>query len=46
MKRCQRELTEVDAAVVFVGFAMISVVWYIVYGRRHYNGPPDGHVSL
>lgn len=28
------------ASVVFVGFASISVVWYLVYGRKHFKGPP------
>ncbi|KAI5918076.1 amino acid/polyamine transporter I [Camillea tinctor] len=28
------------ASVVFVGFTSISVVWYIVWGRKHYTGPP------
>jgi hypothetical protein len=25
---------------VFVGFAAISVVWYVIYGKKHYSGPP------
>lgn len=28
------------ASVVFVGFALISAVWYIINGRYHYAGPP------
>jgi len=28
------------ASVVFVGFALISAVWYIINGRYHYVGPP------
>ncbi|KAJ7054597.1 amino acid transporter [Mycena amicta] len=28
------------ASVVFVGFALISAVWYVVGGRHHYKGPP------
>lgn len=28
------------APVVFVGFLAISALWYIVYGRKHYTGPP------
>ncbi|KAI7973503.1 hypothetical protein EIK77_004109 [Talaromyces pinophilus] len=28
------------ASVVFAGFATISVVWYFVYARRHFTGPP------
>ncbi|KAI9632976.1 amino acid transporter, partial [Dioszegia hungarica] len=42
-------VTEVNmnyAAVVFVGFALISVIWYVIRGRSHYRGPPDGHTGL
>ncbi|KAK1923905.1 amino acid transporter [Papiliotrema laurentii] len=28
------------ASAVFVGFAAISVIWYIIYGKKHYKGPP------
>lgn len=28
------------ASVVFAGFASVSVVWYIIYGRKHFHGPP------
>ncbi|EEA25745.1 hypothetical protein TMatcc_006022 [Talaromyces marneffei ATCC 18224] len=28
------------ASVVFAGFATISVIWYFVYARRHFTGPP------
>ncbi|KAJ5568788.1 hypothetical protein N7450_011274 [Penicillium hetheringtonii] len=28
------------ASVVFVGFMAISAVWYLVYARKHYKGPP------
>jgi len=28
------------ASVVFVGFGVISAVWYLINGRRHYSGPP------
>jgi hypothetical protein len=35
-----------DAAVVFVGFAAISVIYYLVRGRANYRGPPDGHTGL
>ncbi|CAL3967036.1 unnamed protein product [Diplocarpon coronariae] len=28
------------ASVVFSGFAMISVVWYIISGRKNFTGPP------
>jgi len=27
------------ASVVFVGFALISAVWYVINGRHHYKGP-------
>ncbi|KAJ8073066.1 hypothetical protein PM082_019934 [Marasmius tenuissimus] len=29
------------ASVVFVGFGVISAVWYIISGRHHYTGPPE-----
>lgn len=35
-----------DAAVVFVGFAALAMAWYAIYGRTHYQGPPNGHVAL
>ncbi|KAI1822631.1 amino acid/polyamine transporter I [Xylaria intraflava] len=28
------------APVVFVGFTLISLAWYIAWGRENYNGPP------
>lgn len=28
------------ASVVFIGFAIISAVWYTINGRYHYSGPP------
>ncbi|PFH57862.1 hypothetical protein XA68_14481 [Ophiocordyceps unilateralis] len=28
------------ASVVFAGFAVIAVVWYFVYARRNFTGPP------
>ncbi|KAI0508979.1 amino acid/polyamine transporter I [Xylaria bambusicola] len=28
------------APVVFVGFTLISVVWYLAWGRKNYVGPP------
>ncbi|KAG1869471.1 amino acid transporter [Suillus subalutaceus] len=28
------------ASAVFVGFAVISAVWYLINGRFHYTGPP------
>ncbi|KAL6359181.1 hypothetical protein LRP88_06601 [Fusarium phalaenopsidis] len=37
------------SSVVFTGFAVISLVWYIIYGRTHYKGPvasmEEVHVS-
>ncbi|RYP44228.1 hypothetical protein DL768_009292 [Monosporascus sp. mg162] len=39
-------LTDLDASsmnyasVVFAGFASISVIWYFVWGRKHFTGPP------
>ncbi|KIX08224.1 uncharacterized protein Z518_02880 [Rhinocladiella mackenziei CBS 650.93] len=29
------------ASVVFVGFGVISAVWYFVYARKVYRGPPE-----
>jgi len=28
------------ASVVYVGFALISAIWYFISGRHHYTGPP------
>ncbi|KAF9562854.1 amino acid transporter [Agrocybe pediades] len=28
------------ASVVFVGFAAISAIWYLISGRKNYSGPP------
>lgn len=28
------------APVVFVGFVAIAALWYAVWGRKNYNGPP------
>jgi hypothetical protein len=28
------------ASAVFAGFAAISMVWYVVWGRKHFSGPP------
>ncbi|KAL1988920.1 hypothetical protein VTN96DRAFT_6909 [Rasamsonia emersonii] len=28
------------ASVVFAGFAVVSIVWYFVYARREFRGPP------
>lgn len=36
------------ASVVFAGFALISVVWYFIYARKEFKGPPivaDGFVG-
>lgn len=30
------------ASVVFAGFASIAVVWYFVYARHNFTGPPVG----
>lgn len=27
------------SSVVFVGFAVISATWYVIYGRKHFSGP-------
>ncbi|KAL0572661.1 hypothetical protein V5O48_009302 [Marasmius crinis-equi] len=29
------------ASVVFVGFGVISAIWYMISGRYHYKGPPE-----
>ncbi|PPR02582.1 hypothetical protein CVT24_002154 [Panaeolus cyanescens] len=29
------------ASVVFVGFAVISALWYLCHGRFYYRGPPE-----
>lgn len=29
------------AVVVFVGFIVISAVWYMISGYKNYNGPPS-----
>ncbi|KAK3677859.1 hypothetical protein LTR78_001954 [Recurvomyces mirabilis] len=29
------------ASVVFVGFMVISIIYYVAYGHRVYNGPPE-----
>ncbi|KAI1611195.1 amino acid/polyamine transporter I [Exophiala viscosa] len=29
------------ASVVFVGFGVISAIWYAVYARKAYKGPPE-----
>ncbi|KAF8970649.1 amino acid transporter [Flammula alnicola] len=31
------------ASVVFVGFAVISAIWYLINGKRNYHGPPTAH---
>lgn len=28
------------ASVVFAGFAAISFIWYLVWGHKHFQGPP------
>jgi hypothetical protein len=28
------------ASVVFVAFTLTSAIWYFVWGRKHYAGPP------
>ncbi|RYP17665.1 hypothetical protein DL767_009968 [Monosporascus sp. MG133] len=28
------------ASAVFAGFASISVIWYFIWGRKHFTGPP------
>jgi hypothetical protein len=28
------------ASVVFFAFTLISGVWYVAWGRKHYAGPP------
>ncbi|KAL3427613.1 polyamine transporter tpo5 [Phlyctema vagabunda] len=28
------------ASAVFAGFAAISVIWYVINGRKHFTGPP------
>jgi hypothetical protein len=28
------------ASVVFVGGTLISTIWYFVWGRKNYQGPP------
>ena len=27
------------ASVLFVGFASIALIWYLVWGRKHFKGP-------
>jgi len=34
------------APVVFVGFLAISLVWYLVWGRKHYRGPPTESIGV
>lgn len=34
------ETTMNYASVVFVGFTSIAAIWYYVYARKHYSGPP------
>jgi hypothetical protein len=28
------------ASVVFVGFTAIAAAWYMVWGKKNYQGPP------
>jgi hypothetical protein len=28
------------ASVVFVAFVLLASVWYFVWGKKHYAGPP------
>lgn len=28
------------ASVVFMGFGVISLVWYVISGRKNFTGPP------
>jgi hypothetical protein len=28
------------ASVVFLGGILVSMIWYIVWGRKNYKGPP------
>lgn len=28
------------ASVVFVAFILVSTTWYIVWGKKNYQGPP------
>lgn len=28
------------ASVVFVAFVLIASLWYFVWGKKHYAGPP------
>jgi hypothetical protein len=34
------------APVVFVGFVSISLAWYLVWGRKHYRGPPTESIGI
>ncbi|PNS14566.1 Choline transport protein [Sphaceloma murrayae] len=34
------------ASVVFVGFTAIAAVWYLVYSRKHYSGPPTSEGAV
>jgi hypothetical protein len=34
------------ASVVFVGFALIALGWYIISGRKNFRGPPDSRTGL
>jgi len=28
------------ASVLFIFFAVVSIIWYIIWGRKHFTGPP------
>lgn len=28
------------ASVVFISFATLSLIWYLINGRKHFTGPP------
>ncbi|KAJ9659490.1 hypothetical protein H2198_003065 [Neophaeococcomyces mojaviensis] len=34
------------AAVVFVGGTMVSAIWYVVWGRKNYRGPPTDDETI
>lgn len=33
------------ASVVFAGFASVSIIWYVVYARKHFTGPQLGSIE-
>jgi hypothetical protein len=30
-----------DAAAVYIGFAVLAIVWYLTWGKSHFRGPPE-----